>query len=106
MHISPWELGSPLLTLTLTKIVSMQLLKQASLLTTSRPHHHATPQAKLLYVKNVLVSVPTCDIKNQKEWHWPPNTYRIPIKPVNSFITSSKQLFLSYLRDLVFITSY
>jgi hypothetical protein len=32
--------------------------KQASLQTTSRPHHHATPHAKLLYIKNLLVSIP------------------------------------------------
>jgi hypothetical protein len=30
------------------------------------------PQAKLLHI-NVLVSMPICEIKNQKKWHWPPN---------------------------------
>ncbi len=46
-------------------------LKQTSLQTTSCPHHHCNPQAKILYVKNVLVSIPNCEIKNKKEWHWP-----------------------------------
>jgi hypothetical protein len=49
--------------------------KQASRQTTSRPHQHATP--KSLYTKQcVPVSIPICEIseiKNQKEWHWPPN---------------------------------
>jgi len=24
-------------------------------------------------MQNVLVSLQICEIKNQKEWHWPPN---------------------------------
>ncbi len=52
-HWGKWLKSSTgtVLTLTLTTIMSMQLLKHSSLQTTSRPHHHATPQAKLLHVK-------------------------------------------------------
>ncbi len=38
---------------------------QASLQTTSRPHHHATPKQNLLYI-NVLVSIPIYEIKIKK----------------------------------------
>jgi hypothetical protein len=46
--------------------------KQTSLQTTSRPHHHAT-SSKINVCKNVLVSLQICEVKNQKEWHRPPN---------------------------------
>jgi hypothetical protein len=46
--------------------------KQASLQTTSRPHHHATPKQNYC-MSNVLVSIPICEIKNKKERHWPVN---------------------------------
>jgi hypothetical protein len=45
---------------------------QTSLQTTSRPHHHATSKQNYC-IQNVLVSLQICEIKNQKEWHWPPN---------------------------------
>jgi hypothetical protein len=46
----------------------MQLqIKQAS---RPRPHHHATSKQKYC-MQNVLVSLQICEIKNQKEWHWP-----------------------------------
>jgi hypothetical protein len=70
---------NPLLTLTLTTITSMQLqIKQASMQTTSRPHHHATSKQNYC-MQNVLVSLQICEIKNQKEWHWPPKKKKIYI---------------------------
>jgi hypothetical protein len=62
----------PLLTLNLTTITSMQIQNEQA----SRPVHvHTTmqPWSKNNVWKNVLVSIPICEIKKQKEWHWPPN---------------------------------
>ncbi len=53
----------PLLTLTLTTNADP---KQASLQTTSRPHHHATPEQKNYCMQNVFVSIPICEIKIKK----------------------------------------
>ncbi len=62
-----------LLTLTLTTITSMQLQnKQAS-----ADHFTSTPPNYCM--QDVLVSIPICDIKNLKEWHWPPNIKEIGV---------------------------
>jgi hypothetical protein len=69
LHWGEWLNSSA--DLTPTTITPMQLLiKQAS----RPPHVHITmhPPSKILYI-NVLVSIPICEIKIQKEWHWPPN---------------------------------
>ncbi len=64
--------SNPLLTLTLTTITSMQLqIKQAS----RQPHVHITmqPPSKTTVCKMYSYRLQICEIKNQKEWHWPPN---------------------------------
>jgi hypothetical protein len=42
-------------------------------------HNHVNAAPKQdKYVKcKVLVSIPICEIKNPKEWYWPPNIYII-----------------------------
>jgi hypothetical protein len=67
--------------------------KQTSLPTTSRPHHHATSKQKYCML-NVLVSLQICEIKNQKEWLWPPNI-------INSVLTLQVSTTKPMIADLV-----
>ncbi len=73
LSIPIWENDTiSLLSLTLTTITSMQVQ-------TSKHQDHlmsippSNPPKQNYCMYHVLVSIPICEIKNQKEWHWPPN---------------------------------